>query len=48
MFRQRFAMRMLAQIARRLARAGGVNRLAVRCRAGTSLTELVVAYPWRN
>ena len=47
-FRQRFAMRLLTQITRRIARAGGVNRLAVRCRAGTTLTELVIAYPWRN
>ena len=47
-FRQRFAMRLLTQITRRIARAGGVNRLAVRCRTGTTLTELVVAYPWRN
>ena len=47
-FRQRFAMRLLTQITRRIARAGGVSRLAVRCRTGTTLTELVIAYPWRN
>ena len=47
-FRQRFAMRLLIQITRRIARAGGVSRLAVRCRTGTTLTELVIAYPWRN
>ncbi len=28
--------------------AGGVRRLAVRSRPGTEVTELVVAYPWRN
>ena len=33
---------------RRLALAGGVRRLAVRSRPGTEVTELVVAYPWRN
>ncbi len=47
-FRQRFAGRVVAQLVRRLARAGGVSRLAVRSRPGTSVSELVVAYPWRS
>jgi cyanophycin synthetase len=47
-FRQRFAIRLVTQIVRRLARIGGVTRLAVRTRAGQAVTELVVAYPWRN
>ena len=47
-FRQRFAIRLVTQIVRRLARASGVTRLAVRTRTGQSVNELVVAYPWRN
>ena len=47
-FRQRFATRLLTRVVRRLARSGGVARLAVRCRPGSSASELVVAYPWRN
>ena len=47
-FRQRFAIRLVTQIVRRLARLGGVTRLAVRTRAGQAVSELAVAYPWRN
>jgi cyanophycin synthetase len=47
-FRQRFAIRLVIQLVRQLARTGGVHRLAVRCRTGAVVTELVVAYPWRN
>jgi cyanophycin synthetase len=47
-FRQRFAIRLVTQIVRRLARAGGATRLAVRTRTGQAVNELVVAYPWRN
>jgi cyanophycin synthetase len=47
-FRQRFAIRLVTQIVRRLARIGGVTRLAVRTRTGRAVRELVVAYPWRN
>ena len=47
-FRQRFAVRLLTQVVRRLARAGGVHRLAVRGRSGGAVSEVVVAYPWRN
>ncbi len=47
-FRQRFAIRLVTQIVRRLASAGGATRLAVRTRSGQAVNELVVAYPWRN
>jgi cyanophycin synthetase len=47
-FRQRFAIRLVTQIVRRLARAGGTTRLAVRTRTAQAVTQLVVAYPWRN
>ena len=47
-FRQRFAIRLVTQVVRRLAHAGGVTRLAVRTRTGQAVSELVVAYPWRN
>ena len=47
-FRQRFAARAIAHLVRRLAIAGGAKRLAVRARPGTSVNELIVAYPWRN
>ena len=47
-FRQRFAIRLVTQIVRRLASAGGATRLAVRTRTGRAVSELVVAYPWRN
>ena len=47
-FRQRFAIRLVTQIVRRLARIGGVTRLAVRTRTGQAVSGLVVAYPWRN
>ena len=47
-FRQRFAIRLVTQVVRRLARAAGATRLAVRTRTGQSVNELVVAYPWRN
>jgi cyanophycin synthetase len=47
-FRQRFAIRLVTQIVRRLAGAGGATRLAVRTRTGQAVNELVVAYPWRN
>jgi cyanophycin synthetase len=47
-FRQRFAIRLVTQLVRRLASAGGATRLAVRTRTGQAVNELVVAYPWRN
>lgn len=47
-FRQRFAARAVGHLVRRLAVAGGVKRLAVRSRPGSTVNELVIAYPWRN
>ena len=47
-FRQRFAGRAVAQLVRSIARAGGVTRLAIRARPGAEVSELVLAYPWRN
>jgi len=47
-FRQRFAGRAVAQLVRSIARVGGVTRLAIRARPGTEVSELVLAYPWRN
>jgi cyanophycin synthetase len=47
-FRQRFAIRLVTQIVRRLSRLGGVTRLAVRTRPGKPVSQVVVAYPWRN
>lgn len=47
-FRQRFAVRLLTRAVRGLARAGGVDRLAVRGRSGGVVSQVVVAYPWRN
>ncbi len=46
--RQRFAMRVVEQVVRRVAAAGGVNRLAVRTRAGRHTEDVVVAVPWRR
>src|SRR4051794_17915376 len=47
-FRQRFAARWVARLVRRLAAAAGVSRLAVRSRAGSTTSQLVVSYPWRS
>ena len=47
-FRQRFAVRLLARLVRRLAAEVGVTRLAVRVRTTGDLERLVVAYPWRR
>ncbi len=47
-FRQRFVARAVAHLVRRLARAGGTTKLAVRSRPGSELNELVVAFPWRH
>jgi cyanophycin synthetase len=46
--RRRFAIRLLAQLARRTAAAAGVRALAVRSRPGPEPTQVVVAYPWRR
>ncbi len=47
-FRQRFAARVVTYLVRRLASRAGYSRLAVRSRTGSSVDELVVAYPWRR
>ena len=47
-FRQRFVARAVAHLVRRLARASGTTKLAVRSRPGSALNELVVAFPWRH
>ncbi|MDF8264017.1 tetratricopeptide repeat protein [Luteipulveratus flavus] len=46
--RQRFLLRLVERVLRRLARAGGVTRLGVRARPGGSADEVVVAYPWND
>ena len=46
--RRRFAIRLLAHLARRTAAAAGVRALAVRSRPGPEPTQVVVAYPWRR
>ena len=46
--RRRFAIRLLAHLARRTAAAAGVRALAVRSRAGPEPTQVVLAYPWRR
>jgi cyanophycin synthetase len=46
--RQRFAMRVLVLVVRRVAREAGTTRLAVRARAGARTDEIVVAFPWRH
>ncbi|MDN5725562.1 MAG: Mur ligase [Propionibacteriales bacterium] len=47
-FRQRFAVRAVTYLVRRLAREAGYTRLAVRARSGSDVDELVVAYPWKH
>ncbi|HRW17264.1 MAG TPA: tetratricopeptide repeat protein [Dermatophilaceae bacterium] len=46
--RQRFVMRLLAHLVRRVAAEAGVRRLAVHTRAGRAADEVVVAVPWRR
>jgi cyanophycin synthetase len=46
--RQRFVMRLVAHLVRRIAEAAGVRRLAVRVRAGADLATVVTAVPWRR
>src|SRR4029434_6063094 len=47
-FRQRFAIRLMTQIVRQLARAGGATRLAVRTRTGQVVTRRGGAYTSRH
>ncbi len=46
--RQRFALRVVANLVRRVARGSGTTRLAVRTRPTAELSRVVVAYPWRH
>ncbi|HRC13238.1 MAG TPA: Mur ligase, partial [Dermatophilaceae bacterium] len=46
--RQRFLMRVVEHVVRRVAAEAGVRRLAVRTRAGRHTEEVVVAVPWRR
>lgn len=47
-FRQRFAVRAVSYLVRRLAREAGYTRLAVRSRTGSQVDELIVAFPWKH
>jgi cyanophycin synthetase len=46
--RVRLAARVAVQVARRIARATGTGRLAVRGRMGPEPGQIVVAFPWRR
>jgi cyanophycin synthetase len=46
--RQRFALRVVATVVRRVARGSGTTRLAVRTRPTADLHRVVVSYPWRH
>jgi cyanophycin synthetase len=47
-FRQRFAIRVVGHIVRRIAREAGIGRIGVRVRAVADVHRLVVAYPWAH
>lgn len=47
-FRQRFALRLLGHLVRRVAREAGVVRLGVRVRPETDVRRVVVAFPWAH
>src|SRR6478752_3903395 len=46
--RQRFALRVVVAVVRRVARESGTTRLAVRSRPTAGLHRTVVAFPWRH
>jgi cyanophycin synthetase len=46
--RQRFALRVVVAVVRRVARESGTTRLAVRSRPTADLHRTVVAFPWRH
>ena len=46
--RQRFALRLLARLTRKIAAASGTTRLAVRTRPGSEPDQLILAFPWRH
>jgi cyanophycin synthetase len=45
-FRQRFAVRVVGHIIRRIAREAGIGRIGLRVRSDSDVHRLVVAYPW--
>jgi len=45
-FRQRFAIRVVGHIVRRIARESGIGRIGVRVRPENDVRRVVVAYPW--
>jgi cyanophycin synthetase len=47
-FRQRFAVRVVGHIVRRIAREAGIGRIGVRVRSESDVHRLVVAYPWAH
>jgi cyanophycin synthetase len=47
-FRQRFAVRVVGHIIRRIAREAGIGRIGVRVRSESDVHRLVVAYPWAH
>lgn len=46
--RQRFVMRLVGHVTRRVAGGLGASRLAVRTRTGCTVEDVVVAIPWRH
>jgi cyanophycin synthetase len=47
-FRQRFAIRTVGHIVRRIAREAGIGRIGVRVRPESDVHRLVVAFPWAH
>jgi cyanophycin synthetase len=47
-FRQRFAVRLVGHLIRRIAREAGIGRIGVRVRSESDVHRLVVAYPWAH
>ncbi|MEV8371734.1 Mur ligase family protein [Kribbella sp. NPDC056861] len=47
-FRQRFAVRVVGHILRRIAREAGIGRIGVRVRSENDVHRLVVAFPWAH
>jgi cyanophycin synthetase len=46
--RQRFVLRLVERVVRRIASAGGTTRLGVRARPASARDEVVVAFPWHH
>ena len=47
-FRQRFAIRVVGHVVRRIAREAGIGRIGVRVRPESDVRRLVVAFPWAH